>query len=345
MKRSQSELALAALINNTSNNNNNNDNNNILPATAGLVSGGAGLFEGYHDRNQPQQLVGTTFTGGSIVTAAAVVNDDFSFSFKHPHQQEIMNGFGGLGESSPWNQTFASPQSCVSAAVDSPSSMCAGSPTSILSSKAGDNQGSGSSEDEDAEIEANQGDQINNPDDIKRIRRMASNRESARRSRRRKQAQLHDLETQVEVLTGENVTLSNQLGDATQQLEEATTNNRVLKSSVEALRAWVTLAEDRVTRGTMSPTLNRILQTRLGSPPQMLNPQALPRVGPLSPTVGFRGHDNTSFGGAFPGIVANNVVDVDHVLNGNAESPGLVGVTTADAGSSGVAEMWSWEPK
>ncbi|KAJ8451328.1 hypothetical protein Cgig2_014100 [Carnegiea gigantea] len=263
-----------------------------------------------------------------------------------------MNGFGGLGESSPWNQTFASPQSCVSATVDSPSSMCAGSPTSILTSKAGDNQGSGSSEDEDAEIEANQGDQINNPDDIKRIRRMASNRESARRSRRRKQAQLHELETQVhadkidlvvEVLTGENVTLFKQLGDAAQQLREASTNNRVLRSDVEALRAKVKLAEDRVTRGTMSPTLNHILQTHLGSPPQMLNPQALPRVGPLSPTVGFRGHDNTSFGGAFPGIVANNVGD--HILNGNAESPGLVGVTTTDAVSSGVAEMWSWEPK
>ena len=103
------------------------------------------------------------------------------------------------------------------------------------------------------------------------------------------------------------------------------------------------LAEDRVTRGTMSPTLNHILETHLGSPPQMLNPQGLPRVGPLSPMVGFRGHDNPSFGGPFPGIVANNVGD--HILNGNAESPGLVGVTTTDAVSSGVAEMWSWQPK
>jgi len=44
---------------------------------------------------------------------------------------------------------------------------------------------------------------------------------------------------QVEVLTGENVTLFKQLGDAAQQLREASTNNRVLKSDVEALRAKV----------------------------------------------------------------------------------------------------------
>lgn len=68
---------------------------------------------------------------------------------------------------------------------------------------------------------------------------MVSNRESARRSRRRKQAHLADLEQQVEQLQGENSTLFKQLSDATQQFKDSTTNNRVLRSDVEALRAKV----------------------------------------------------------------------------------------------------------
>ena len=44
---------------------------------------------------------------------------------------------------------------------------------------------------------------------------------------------------QVEQLNGEHVTLYKQLNEATQQLRDATTNNRVLKSDVEALRAKV----------------------------------------------------------------------------------------------------------
>lgn len=172
---------------------------------------------------------------------------------------------------------------------------------------------------------------------------MVSNRESARRSRRRKQAHLQELETQVEVLSGENVTLFKQLGDAAQQLRDATTNNRVLKSDVEALRAKVKLAEDRVTRGTMSPSLlNHILQTQLGSlPPQMLNPQTLSRVGP---TIGIRGQDDvSSFGGVFSGIVGNNNNVSDHhtLMNGNNAKSGLVGSTTThDAVSSCVSQMW-----
>lgn len=102
---------------------------------------------------------------------------------------------------------------------------------------------------------------------------MVSNRESARRSRKRKQAHLADLElqvsnifpcmfylidqikieeknwnlksylcfeySQVEQLRGENASLYKQLTDASQQFGDANTNNRVLKSDVEALRAKV----------------------------------------------------------------------------------------------------------
>lgn len=45
--------------------------------------------------------------------------------------------------------------------------------------------------------------------------------------------------SQVEQLRGENETLCKQLADAGHQFRDADTNNRVLKSDVEALRAKV----------------------------------------------------------------------------------------------------------
>lgn len=45
--------------------------------------------------------------------------------------------------------------------------------------------------------------------------------------------------SQVKQLKGENETLFNQLLDASQQYRDANTNNRVLKSDVDALRAKV----------------------------------------------------------------------------------------------------------
>ncbi|KAG1326849.1 putative bZIP transcription factor RISBZ4 [Cocos nucifera] len=81
---------------------------------------------------------------------------------------------------------------------------------------------------------------------------MVSNRESARRSRKRKQAHLADLELQVDQLRGENSSLFKQLTDANQEFNQAVTNNRVLKSDVETLRVKVKMAEDMVTRDVLS---------------------------------------------------------------------------------------------
>ncbi|KAL3623262.1 Ubiquitin-conjugating enzyme E2 32 [Castilleja foliolosa] len=88
---------------------------------------------------------------------------------------------------------------------DSQSSLCVDSPSSAYNSKGGETREIGDSsggssqdqlDDDDLEIEAGPCEQSKKPSDIKRIKMMVSNRESARRSRRRKQAHLADLERQ-----------------------------------------------------------------------------------------------------------------------------------------------------
>lgn len=72
---------------------------------------------------------------------------------------------------------------------------------------------------------------------------MVSNRESARRSRRRKQAEISEVEQQFEELRGENASLLKQISGASHQFKDAATNNRLLKSHVGALRAKVNSSE------------------------------------------------------------------------------------------------------
>ncbi|TYG95719.1 hypothetical protein ES288_A11G290700v1 [Gossypium darwinii] len=88
------------------------------------------------------------------------------------------------------------------------------------------------------------------PADVKRVRRMLSNRESARRSRRRKQAHLTELESQVSQLRVENADLLKSLTDISQRYNEAAVNNRILKADVETLKAKVKMAEEAVKRTT-----------------------------------------------------------------------------------------------
>ncbi|XP_073277914.1 light-inducible protein CPRF2-like [Primulina huaijiensis] len=105
------------------------------------------------------------------------------------------------------------------------------------------------SDDDEAEGET-ETTQNMDPTDAKRVRRMLSNRESARRSRRRKQAHLTELETQVGQLRVENSSLLKRLTDIGQKYNEAAVDNRVLKADVETLRAKVKMAEETVKRVT-----------------------------------------------------------------------------------------------
>ncbi|KAK9699650.1 hypothetical protein RND81_08G187200 [Saponaria officinalis] len=295
MKRTPSELTMDALY----------THQPINLSTAVIKSCDDFFF--HHDHHHDHDR-------GFSYQSPEVVCTDVAFDFKN--QQDLINGIpscGGFDQNVSWYQNLTPKQPTISA-IDSQSSI-SGSPTSTLKPKAGDNQGSGSSEDDDGDTEPGQCELS----DVKRLRRMVSNRESARRSRRRKQAQLQELEQQVEQLGGENVTLFKQLTDATQQLKDASTNNRVLKSDVEALRAKVKLAEDMVTRGSLSCSLNHLIQTQLNSSPQMLNAQDLARVGNnVSPTIMVRGQD-TSVGAAYSRQNSGIMDDaLGHVLNVNA---------------------------
>ncbi|KAG2699798.1 hypothetical protein I3843_07G205000 [Carya illinoinensis] len=250
--------------------------------------------------------------------------------------QDIISLFSGCGEmtetllSSPLLTNFKKPS--ITATIDSQSSICVSSPVSANKPEGRDTQErrvtSGSSheqsDDEDVELEAGPCEQSTDPTDLKRVRRMVSNRESARRSRRRKQEQLQDLELQVEQLRGENMSLCKQLTDANQQYNVADTNNRVLKSNVEALRAKVKLAEDMVARGSLNCSL---YQSHLGTP-QPLNTYNLRRVPNVSPTITVHGND-ASFAGMT--VSGQNSAIVHGDTNANNSNNIKTGILSSNA--------------
>ncbi|KAL8499497.1 hypothetical protein ACS0TY_022445 [Phlomoides rotata] len=215
--------------------------------------------------------------------------------------------------------------------IESQSSICVDSPTSAYTSKGTDNQtvgaSSGSSDEDDLDIEAGFGE---NPTDIKRIKRMVSNRESARRSRRRKQAQLADLEQQVEQLRGENASLFKQLADATQQFKDSTTNNRVLRSDVDALRAKVKLAEDMVARGSLTSSVTHLLQNYRNTQKDY---GSMSRMDHLVPPIM---RDDYS-----PFVRVSAELDVG-VENHNIYTNNVSHRVVAGAGSP-VPDIWTWE--
>ncbi|KAJ4707656.1 Basic leucine zipper 9-like transcription factor [Melia azedarach] len=262
----------------------------------------------HQNRHQPQ-----TFPESYEEFFDDVCSDDLSFAFKN---RDLMNGFlnsGGVTENLPWSQNLISINNRPSrnaTTIDCQSSICdwyVGTPTSDnkTNSRGSKERGattgsSGDQSDEEELIEAGPSEQSTDPVDLKRIRRKVSNRESARRSRKRKQAHMAELELQVEKLRGEKANLYKQFTNAAQVLKEADTNNRVLKSDVEALRAKVNLAEDVVTRGSLTCGLNQLLQSHLNPVPQPINSSThnnLRQVANVSPTITVHGDAANSFPG------------------------------------------------
>ncbi|GAU15236.1 hypothetical protein TSUD_09740 [Trifolium subterraneum] len=222
---------------------------------------------------------------GNIAGAADLRNLDAVTSFStcgEPTNNTLVCSKNLTPKHSTITATIES-QSSISATVTSPVS--ANKPSSRENQAKGVTTTSGSSRDpSDEDDEAGPCEQSTNPVDMKRLRR---------RSRRRKQAHLADLEVQVEQLRLENASLFKQLTNASQQFRDANTNNRVLKSDVEALRAKVKLAEDMVSRGTL-PTFNNHLlqnQSQLNTTLPQINTSNLRCMTHVSPTITVHGND------------------------------------------------------
>ncbi|XP_026456078.1 G-box-binding factor 1-like isoform X5 [Papaver somniferum] len=71
--------------------------------------------------------------------------------------------------------------------------------------------------------------------ELKRQKRKQSNRESARRSRLRKQAECEDLQSKVEILNNENHSLSDELQRLSEQCEKLSTENKTLMEELNQL--------------------------------------------------------------------------------------------------------------
>ncbi|RCV05255.1 hypothetical protein SEVIR_1G067500v4 [Setaria viridis] len=238
-----------------------------------------------------------------------------------------------------WSHNHNVRHPAVSTTIESQSSICAASPTSATnlylkeSQTLGGTSGSDSDSESLLDIEGGPCEQSTNPQDVKRMRRMVSNRESARRSRKRKQAHLADLETQVDQLRGENASLFKQLTDANQQFTTAVTDNRILKSDVEALRVKVKLAEDMVARGALTCGLGS-----LGLSP-VLNPRQACRGPDVLSGLDFAG-DDPCFAGLSPTEQVQNsplqsIASLESLENRIASE-------VTSCGGPGV-DVWPWD--
>lgn len=73
--------------------------------------------------------------------------------------------------------------------------------------------------------------------EIRRMRRMLSNRESSRRSRRRKQDHLSELEGQIKALTDDSVTLRTMLKQYEKKNKDLMGECQMLRTELKLLRS------------------------------------------------------------------------------------------------------------
>ncbi|XP_020109470.1 basic leucine zipper 9 [Ananas comosus] len=293
--------------------------------------------------------------GGAAVPFANVCGGDLGFGFGADR-----DSISGSINNQLWSHNLNLRHSSVSATIESPSSICALSPTSPHKPNGKENQalggtsGSEQSDDESLE-ELGACEQSANVVDIKRMRRMVSNRESARRSRKRKQAHLADLETQVDRLRGDNASLYKQLTDANHQFTDSVTENRILKSDVEALRVKVKMAEDMVTRGALTCSIDHLLQSHIGSP-QILNTRHPCRASSeVLPNLDFQADDPCYIGMTNTGQVDNarmdnNIEEMRSRLNQNSPIQSITSLESlenriASEVTSCGADIWQWEAR
>ncbi|XP_022754402.1 basic leucine zipper 9-like isoform X2 [Durio zibethinus] len=254
--------------------------------------------------------------------------------------QEVMNDISSHNREAAETNVLLLSQNLTpkGSTLDSPklSSICGNNPKSKENKVRGTTSVSSdhdqTDDEEDVETDAGQCEQSLNPFNLKRFRRMLSNRESARRSRKRKQEHLAGLQFQAEQLRVQNDSLCEQLTNAHQQFRDAEINNRVLKSDVEALRAKVKLAEDMLARGSLTCGLNLLLQSHLTSP-QPIATHNIGWVANVSPTTNIHGDDSIYSGLTVSGNSALELANVD-ISNGNLNN-GISGDAV-----SGVSEIW-----
>ncbi|XP_073150730.1 light-inducible protein CPRF2-like [Henckelia pumila] len=183
----------------------------------------------------------TRATNGKAQESATAggYNSSQTFNASQPGSH-VNREAGGQDSSKPCDKEDGGP-------VGAPTPSSKSKKAQVKSTSSGSSGEQSDDDEADGETETTQN---MDPTDAKRVRRMLSNRESARRSRRRKQAHLTELETQVGQLRVENSSLLKRLTDISQKYNEAAVDNRVLKADVETLRAKVKMAEETVKRVT-----------------------------------------------------------------------------------------------
>ncbi|GLT85121.1 hypothetical protein SLE2022_033210 [Rubroshorea leprosula] len=183
------------------------------------------------------------------------------FGNEIPEEERIgFSSCGGDGGTLLESQNLTPNHSSITAAMDSYSpsgNLSYGSPDSANKPKSNDiNEAKGAIS--VSSLEQSDVDELSTePIDLKLEKRKDSNRESARRSRRKRQAHLADLELQVGQLRVEKASLYNQYSDIAQKHHGASTYNQLLRYKVEALRAQIKLAESMFPRGSTSFSLTQ----------------------------------------------------------------------------------------